>query len=1313
VSANQLTASVPAALVASPGTAFVNVSGAGANPPASLPFTITSTGTHLSLTSITPGSLPAGGPSTSLLVDGSGFDSGTTIFWNNIALPGILQNGNQITVTVAANLIAQPGVASITAQEAGQSSNAIGFNITAAQLTLSSITPNGALAGGPAFVITANGSGFTAGTSITWNGVSLSTSFVSPIQITAGVAAAFIAKTGTASVSVAAPSLISPAPLPFTINQTLILTSLSSTSAVAGGPAFTLTVNGTGLGASATVFWNAIPLAAVAVGATQMSLTVPASLLSQPGLASITAQNGGETSNALTFNVINPVLTLTSLSPSLAPVGSQPVTLTVNGTGFLPGTTVTWNGTALLTSFVSLGQLTATIPAALLNTAGTFAVSVTGGPQPASLPFVVTSQLLLTSLAPSSTPAAGSSFSLVVNGGGFTAGTTVFWNTTALTTSFVSLTQVNASVPASLIAQSGTASITAADGALVSNALTFTIGPPGPTITSLSPSSAAVGAPAFTLTVNGTGFLATSGVTWNNTNLTTTFVSATQLTAAIPANLIAQIGTATIVVANGSVLSNSAAFIIAQPTPIITSLSPSTFTLGGASFNVTINGSGFQNGATASLGTTPLATTFVSATQLTAFVPASLLTQPGPFPITVTNLIGPPSNAMSIVVTGLTPTITSVVPPTVGPGDTITVTGTNFVPGSTIYIGTTPLPTTFVDSTHLTATLPPDVTPPPGTLPITVVNPGGPPSNPAPVVVTPPVPTITTTSPTNVPLGGPAFTLTVTGSNFVAGATVFLGTTALPTTFMSPTQVTAAVPANLIQQPGPTQITVTNPGTAPSNAAPFTIVPPAPTLTSVSPSTLTAGGPAVAITITGTNFLRGATAYLNGSALVTTFVSATQVTAQVTADLIAQPGPTQITVANVSGPQSQPLALTVAPAVPVISSLSPSSATAGDPGFTLVVNGTGFLPGVSILWNGTALTTSSNVTPTQVTADVPASLLAQPGTAAITAVNPGNLASAAVTFTINPLAITSLSKTSAVAGDTAFTLVVTGTGFEAGAVVNFGTNTLVTTFVSSTQLSAAVTANLLLIPNTYQIVVQQPGEASNQVAFAVNLPAPPALRLGAPITSLATQQPTIDFGLNAPYPLALTATVTITFVSNASTPADDPMILFAGGGRTMTFTIPANSTTAPTLQIQTGTTAGIITLTVKLTAAGIDVTPSNSTTTVTIARSAPVIISGGVKLIRNGSSIEVDITGYSNTRDVTQAVFHFNGSSATAQVPADVTVPLTTIFNAWYQSAASLASGSQFTYAQPFTVTGDPSQIASITVTLTNSVGNSQPMTSN
>ena len=118
---------------------------------------------------------------------------------------------------------------------------------------------------------------------------------------------------------------------------------------------------------------------------------------------------------------------------------------------------------------------------------------------------------------------------------------------------------------------------------------------PVPTATSLSPSSATAGGAAFTLTVTGTNFVSGSTVQWNGSARTTSFVSSTQLTAAISASDIATAGTVSVTVANpspGGGTSGALTFTInPAPSIAISSVSLGSLTLiqGGSSQSVTVN----------------------------------------------------------------------------------------------------------------------------------------------------------------------------------------------------------------------------------------------------------------------------------------------------------------------------------------------------------------------------------------------------------------------------------------------------------------------------------------------------------------------------------------------------------------------------------------------------------------------------------------------------------------------------------------------------------------------------------------------------
>jgi len=177
----------------------------------------------------------------------------------------------------------------------------------------------------------------------------------------------------------------------------------------------------------------------------------------------------------------------------------------------------------------------------------------------------------ITGLNPPSATPGGPAFTLTVNGTSFVNGSVVRWNGADRTTTYVSGTQLTAAITLADIAAAGTASVDVfnpAPGGGLSNALSFSMGNPVPTITGLNPSSATPGGPAFTLTVNGTGFIDGSVVRWNGVNRTTTFVSGTQLTAAITLADIAAAGTASVTVFNpapGGGLSNALSFSVGAP----------------------------------------------------------------------------------------------------------------------------------------------------------------------------------------------------------------------------------------------------------------------------------------------------------------------------------------------------------------------------------------------------------------------------------------------------------------------------------------------------------------------------------------------------------------------------------------------------------------------------------------------------------------------------------------------------------------------------------------------------------------------------
>lgn len=239
--------------------------------------------------------------------------------------------------------------------------------------------------------------------------------------------------------------------------------------------------------------------------------------------------------------------------------------------------------------------------------------------------------------------------------------------------------------------------------------------------------------------------------------------------------------------------------------------------------------------------------------------------------------------------------------------------------------------------------------------------------------------------------------------------------------------------------------------------------------------------------------------------------------------------------------------------------------------------------------------------------------------------------------------------------------------------------------------------------------------ATASLSLTLSMPPPPPLRIiDLPVTALPATQPTFNVALAEPYPLPLSGEVDLSFAPVRG--PDDPAVQFANGGRRLPFTIGANQTAAnfggspPALQ--TGTVAGLITLTSRYQSGGTDVTPTPPPTqTLRIDGAAPVLTR--LDLSRGATGFELIIFGYSNTRDVVRANVRLTPSAGGSLAGSEFTIDLASLFQTYYNSAASVPFGTQFRLVLPFNVSGSQQDIGSVSVTLTNSVGASNTLTAN
>jgi hypothetical protein len=180
---------------------------------------------------------------------------------------------------------------------------------------------------------------------------------------------------------------------------------------------------------------------------------------------------------------------VTSISPAAATVGGLGGTLTVTGSSFLPGTEITWNGTARPTLYASASMLQMTINPQDLAGAATIEVGVIdpvadGGQSSNTVPFTISNSVnpnpvpVLNTISPATATAGANATTITLTGSNFIFSSVVEWAGLQVNTTYQSSTSLTAIIPATDLQTAGTVSVTvvnAAPGGGTSNPLTFTV----------------------------------------------------------------------------------------------------------------------------------------------------------------------------------------------------------------------------------------------------------------------------------------------------------------------------------------------------------------------------------------------------------------------------------------------------------------------------------------------------------------------------------------------------------------------------------------------------------------------------------------------------------------------------------------------------------------------------------------------------------------------------------------------------------------------------------------------------------------------
>ena len=411
-----------------------------------------------------------------------------------------------------------------------------------------------------------------------------------------------------------------------------------------------------------------------------------------------------------------------------------------------------------------------------------------------------------------------------------------------------------------------------------------------------------------------------------------------------------------------------------NPVPQLTTVAPMSIPQG--SFLITLGGLHFAQGAVAYMGTTALMTAYVSSTQLTAAGTATIA-QAGTQTITVHNP-GPGASisvGVNIVVQGGVAVVVTPATAMVRTGNpqafTATVTGAlnpsvtwtvNGVAGGNSTIGTIAANGTYTAPLTL---------PTPNTVTVTATSVEDPTrSGSATVTLENAIPVISSVAPT-IFTANTVFEMTVNGTGFTPGSIVNLGTMALSTTFIAPTQL-VAVGTPTLAQVGTVPVTVVNPDPGGSTSAPFNVqvVGPNSNITvTISPKTATLGAGNVQqfqATVTGSIDL-SVTWSVNGVNYGNTTVGSIDYLGNYTApnNILGLGSVTVTATSNANPAKSDSATVTLINPPPTLTSITPSTLGLGS--FQITLNGTGFVSTSSATFGGQPLQVTY-VAPTMITA---------------------------------------------------------------------------------------------------------------------------------------------------------------------------------------------------------------------------------------------------------------------------------------------------------------------------------------------------------
>ena len=793
------------------------------------------------VTTVAPAFLRQGDTPLTLTVTGSGFREGGALSISGSGLTlgsTTVINATSATVVATAATDAALGdrVVTFTHSQAagGGSGSGVGlFAVRAPLPTLTSISPSTLRQGDASVTVTLTGTGFRSGGSVTVAGDGVSSSsptFVSPTSFEVDLNVASDATLGLHDVTYVQPAgggaenatltdaLRVNAPIP-------TVTSTTPTFLRQGTASQALTVTGTGFrsGGALSISGAGLTLGSTTVtSASSATVIVTVDAGAGVGGRDITFTQAAGIGGASgvgdgVLSIRHPEPTIASVAPTALTQGDTGATLTLTGTGFRDGGSVSISGSGLFLSnqsFVSSTSFQMDVDVAPDADLGALDITYTqplgGGGDAVTLVDALQIDApdpTISAIAPTFLRQGDVSQTLTLTGTGFSSGGAITLSGNGLTlgsTNVVSSTQATVSVSVNSGATVGTRDVTFTQPAIGGGAATTSadgldIQHPVPTISSVTPTGPRR-AETGTFTLTGSGFRSGGTVTTDATDVALSnpaFVSDTSFTVAFSVDGAAALGDFDLTYTQpsspggGAAVTKSNAYTVLTQGPTLSSISPDRILPGTTRTAMIVTGSNYASGAAVTVsgsGVTVHSTTVDSSTQLTLVVSAASDASLGARNVTIT-----PSSGAASTFTGALrvipadPTVTGFGHGTLAKGASgiaVTVAGTNFRSGATLSAsgaGVTFTSVTVSSASQMTATAAVAAGAATGLRSITVAHAtadgGGSGSLSDALRVIPATPTITSLNPSKLAVtgsGGATRTVpvTITGTNFMSGAAV-------------------------------------------------------------------------------------------------------------------------------------------------------------------------------------------------------------------------------------------------------------------------------------------------------------------------------------------------------------------------------------------------------------------------------------------------------------------------------------------------------------------------------------------------------------